>query len=93
MNRSELVQKKAKEWDFTQAHTRKLIDHFVDSLDVILKKHGRLELRNFGVFELKQRVAKQVTLPDNSEKTEIPGQTVPTFTAGKKFNELVNRDD
>ena len=46
-------------------------------------------LVGFGSFEARERKARQGRNPKTGEKMEIPATTVPAFSAGKGFKELV----
>ncbi|MFB6347756.1 MAG: HU family DNA-binding protein [bacterium] len=92
MNRSDLVEKKADEWDVSKSEARVIVDKFFDSIGALLEKHGRIELRGFGVFELQEREPTKGRIPGTGEEVEVPARKVPTFTAGKYLKEAVNAD-
>src|SRR5262249_29849107 len=49
----------------------------------------RIELRNFGVFEVKQRKARKARNPRTGEKVDVPPKHVVTFKPGKEMEERV----
>lgn len=68
---------------------------FEQSLEQILRtlhENGRLELRNFGVWEIKTRRARTALNPRTGEKIQTKEKKVVTFTAGKYVNELINEE-
>jgi hypothetical protein len=48
-------------------------------------------LRNFGVFEVKQRAARKARNPRTGAKVEVPAKFVVTFKPGKEMEEKVQR--
>ncbi|MCL4110412.1 UNVERIFIED_CONTAM: hypothetical protein GTU68_006632 [Idotea baltica] len=54
-----------------------------------LVTHGRIELRNFGVFEVKQRAARKARNPRTGDSVEVPSRFVVTFKPGKEMEERV----
>src|SRR5262245_48780834 len=49
----------------------------------------RIELRNFGVFEVKRREARKARNPRTGEKVDVPPKSVVIFKPGKRMEELV----
>jgi hypothetical protein len=50
----------------------------------------RIELRNFGVFEVKKRAARKARNPRTGEKVFVPEKFVVTFKPGKEMEERVH---
>ena len=62
-----------------------LLDEIVDEL-----AHGnRLEFREFGVFEVRQRASRQAQNPRTLEKVDVPSRRVVKFKVGRKMRERV----
>jgi nucleoid DNA-binding protein len=64
------------------------------SLDIILDTvltDGRIELRNFGVFEVKQRAPRKARNPKTNEEVRVPAKKVISFTAGKNVAKKVQK--
>ncbi len=49
----------------------------------------RIELRNFGVFEVKKRAARKARNPRTGDKVYVPEKYVVTFKPGKEMEERV----
>ena len=47
-------------------------------------------LVGFGTFEPRKRAARNGRNPQTGKEIKIPAKTVPVFSAGKKFKEVVN---
>src|SRR5262249_50743145 len=62
-------------------------DAIVDTLIEV----GRIELRNFGVFEVKMRKARKARNPRTGERVDVEPKKVVTFKPGKEMEEKVRR--
>jgi urease beta subunit len=51
----------------------------------------RIELRNFGVFEVKQRAARKARNPRTGQRVDVPQKFVVTFKPGKQMEERVRQ--
>ena len=89
MKRSDLIERMSEKWDRSERETRLLIDTFFQSIGDILKREGRLELRGFGVFEVKQRDSRPGRIPGTGETVDVPAHAVPDFSPGKSLKNQV----
>lgn len=90
---SELVEKMADEWDLKTSEARELVEVFFDSIVKILNREGRLELRGFGVFEVREREGHKGRIPGEEVEVEVPPRKVPAFKASKKIKEALRELD
>jgi nucleoid DNA-binding protein len=63
-------------------------------LDTVLETiatEGRVELRDFGVFEVKRRAARKARNPRSGETVDVPEKDVVTFSPGKEIQERIER--
>jgi nucleoid DNA-binding protein len=60
-----------------------------DAIVETLVDEGRIELRNFGVFEVKKRAARKARNPRTGDKVYVPQKFVVTFKPGKEMEEKV----
>ncbi len=91
MNKEELVQEVAKKAKATQKDVSEVLSAFVDVVEKSVSKGKKVTLVGFGTFEARKRAARTGRNPQTGKEIKIPAKTVPTFTAGKKFKELVNK--
>jgi len=63
----------------TQTQARKIVQHVLDGIRETLVTEGRIELRNFGIFEVKKRRPRQARNPRTGEKVHVPEKVVVTF--------------
>ena len=69
-----------------EAH--QIVDALIDSVRETILKHERLEIRDFGVFEIKERKARMGRNPKNRKPYPIPSHKVVTFKPGKEIRNL-----
>jgi len=91
MNKEELVQEVAKKAKATQKDVSEVLSAFVDVVEKTVAKGKKVTLVGFGTFEARKRAARTGRNPQTGKEIKIPAKTVPTFSAGKKFKELVNK--
>src|SRR5947207_10210697 len=73
----------------TQLKTKEIVQQTFDAIVDTLLEVGRIELRNFGVFEVKQRKARKARNPRTGERVDVPPKNVVTFKPGKEMEERV----
>jgi len=91
MNKEELVQEVSKKAKVTQKEVAEVLSTFVDVVEKTVSKGKKVTLVGFGTFEARKRSARTGRNPQTGKEIKIPAKTVPTFSAGKKFKELVNK--
>ena len=67
-----------------------VVEEIIKVIKEALVKGERLELRNFGVFQVKSRVARIGRNPKTKVEAKIPSRKVPVFKAGREFKAMVN---
>ncbi len=65
-----------------------IVDRIIDALKKIIVDHQRLEIRDFGVFQVKERKARVGRNPKNRVEYPIPSHRVVTFKPGKEIKNL-----
>lgn len=91
MTKKEIVKAISEECDLTQLKTKEVVQKTFEAIIETLVSEGRIELRNFGVFEVKQRAARKARNPRSGEKVDVPEKFVVTFKPGKEMEEQVLR--
>jgi nucleoid DNA-binding protein len=74
-----------------QALAQEIVQRVFDGITATLVHEGRLELRNFGVFEVKRRGPRPARNPRTGEKVLVPERVVVTFKAGREMQERVRQ--
>ena len=91
VTKRELVIEVAEKLGFTQNEVGRIIQSALDTISQSLAAGKRLEIRNFGVFEVKKRDARIGRNPRTGEEVPIPEKKVATFKPGKLLKELVEK--
>src|SRR5688500_6288700 len=73
----------------TQLRTKEIVQKTFDAIVKTLVEDGRIELRNFGVFEVKKRAARKARNPRTGQRVDVPEKLVVTFKPGKEMEERV----
>ena len=89
MTKKDIVRTIAEQIDLPQLRTKDLVQRTFDALIEALVKEGRIELRNFGVFEIKRREARMARNPRTGEKVPVQAKNVLTFKPGKEMEARV----
>ncbi len=93
MTKKEIVKKISEDIGLTQLKTKDIVQRTLDAIILTLVSEGRIELRNFGVFEVKQRAPRKARNPRTGDKVYVPSKNVVTFKPGKEMEELVRKMD
>ena len=93
MTKKDIVRTIAEQIDLPQLRTRKLVQSTFDALIDVLVREGRIELRNFGVFQIKKREAREARNPRTGEKVTVEAKSVVTFKPGKEMEMRVRQFD
>lgn len=75
----------------TQVQTKELLQLVLDHMRDTIIGVGRLELRNFGVFEVKHCKARMARNPRTGMPVPVPAKKTIKFTPGRAFKARVNR--
>src|SRR5258707_3147323 len=89
VTKKEIVKQISERIGLTQLKTKDIVQQTFDAIVETLLDVGRIELRNFGVFEVKQRKARKARNPRTGEKVDVPAKNVVTFKPGKEMEERV----
>ena len=89
MTKKEIVKAISEELGKTQLETKEIVQKTFDAIIDTLVGSGRIELRNFGVFEVKKRAARKARNPKTDETVMVAEKYVVTFKPGKEMQERV----
>ncbi len=89
MNKEELVQEVAKKTKTSQKMVAEVLSEVITTVQKSVSKGQKVTLVGFGTFERRKRAARVGRNPQTGMELKIPAKTVPAFSAGKKFRELV----
>ncbi|NBV45119.1 MAG: integration host factor subunit beta [Planctomycetia bacterium] len=91
--KKDIVRSIAEQIDLPQLRTKELVQKTFDALIDTLVRDRRIELRNFGVFQIKERKARMARNPRTGAKVPVHAKHVVTFKPGKEMEERVRQLD
>jgi len=77
--------------NLTQLATKEIVQWTFEAIIETLVQEGRIELRNFGVFEVKQRKPRKARNPRTGARVDVEAKNVVTFQPGKEMEEQVKQ--
>jgi nucleoid DNA-binding protein len=89
VTKKEIVKQISERAHLTQLKTKEIVQWTFDAIVDTLIQEGRIELRNFGVFEVKRRKARKARNPRTGAKVDVEPKNVVTFQPGKEMEERV----
>ncbi|MEI6527030.1 MAG: HU family DNA-binding protein [Planctomycetota bacterium] len=90
MTKKEIVKTISDETGLNQQQIKQVVQKTFDSIVQTLVEEGRIELRNFGVFQVRPRAARKARNPRTGRQVEVPEKFVVSFKPGKIMEERVN---
>jgi nucleoid DNA-binding protein len=91
VTKKEIVKQISEKSGLTQLKTKEVVQETFKAIINTLLEDGRIELRNFGVFEVKQRKARKARNPRTNQHVDVPPKNVVTFKPGKEMEEKVRQ--
>jgi integration host factor subunit beta len=91
MNKSELVEALANENGLTYKKAEEIVNLIFDSMAETLSSGGRIEIRGFGSFVVKDYKSYMGRNPKTGEIIKVRPKRLPFFKVGKELRERVNR--
>jgi integration host factor subunit beta len=91
VTKKEIVKQISERIGLTQLKTKDIVQQTFDAIVDTLIEVGRIELRNFGVFEVKMRKARKARNPRTGERVDVEPKKVVTFKPGKEMEDRVRK--
>ena len=89
MNKEELVKEIAKKTKLSQKVSSDVLSATLEVIQKTVAKGKKVTLVGFGTWEARKRAARTGRNPQTGKELKIAAKTVPAFSAGKTFKELV----
>jgi integration host factor subunit beta len=89
ITKKELVNRIADRTGQTKVVVKDILQRFLDEILRELSAGNRLEFREFGVFEVRERAARVAQNPRTLEKVQVPKKRVVKFKVGRLMRERV----
>ena len=90
MNKSELVREISVKVKLSMEQADKAVSSFFDSMLDALKVGGRVELRGFGSFSVREYDGYMGRNPRSGETVSVAPKRLPFFKPGKEFKNAIN---
>jgi integration host factor subunit beta len=92
VTKRELCERIAKQTQQTQVLTKQIVQLFLDQIIEELSKGRRLELRNFGVFDVRYQPPRKAHNPRKTDEVvQEQAKVVVSFKAGKEMGDEVQK--
>ena len=89
ITKKELVNRISDSTKQTKVVVKDIIQLFLNEIIAELSAGNRLEFREFGVFEVKNRAARRAQNPRTLEKVAVPAKRVVKFKVGREMREKI----
>ncbi len=80
----------SQETGIKQVVVKEIVQRTFDSILEVLKEGKRIELRNFGVFQVKRRKPRIGRNPKTGEAVSVPERRVVTFKPGLEMKKYIH---
>ncbi len=91
VTKKELVDRIADATGVTRVSVKRVIQAYLDNITVELGKGNRLEFRDFGVFEVKQRAPRMAQNPKTMERVHVPAKRTVKFKPGHTMKQALSQ--
>jgi integration host factor subunit beta len=93
MTKSELVRRMAELHPHLQlSDVERVVETLFTAIGDALARGGRIEIRGFGAFSLKDREARTGRNPRTGAAVEVPRKVIPFFKTGKHLRASLNEE-
>jgi DNA-binding protein HU-beta len=90
MNKSDLVEKMAKDCDISKAVAEKALNSVMDAISEAMSAGDKVTLIGFGTFSVAERAAREGRNPQSGKAIKIAVKKVVKFKVGSKLADAVN---
>jgi integration host factor subunit beta len=91
MTKSELINRLGSKYVHLHQHDlEKVVNTVFEEVISSLADGGRVELRGFGAFSVRQRQARKGRNPRTGAAVSVPAKRVPYFKCGKELKQRIN---
>ena len=91
MNKSELIEKLAERSGLNVIQAEEIVNLIYNKMRDTLVSGGRIEIRGFGSFVVKEYEAYQGRNPKTGEKISVPPKKLPFFKVGKELKDRIDK--
>jgi len=88
--KKDLIDRIADGTKYKRNDVRSIVQAFLDSVITELGEGNRLEFRDFGVFEIRDRAPRMAQNPRTLERVPVPARRTVKFKVGRLMKEAVD---
>lgn len=92
ITKKDLIDRIASSAGCKRVDVKKVVQNFLDQMISELGKGNRLEFRDFGVFEIKERAPRVAQNPKTLQRVEVPAKRTVKFKVGRLLKEQLDDD-
>ena len=90
MNKSELITALSEKSNISPELAREVVETMIDLMKQQLMDGGRVEIRGFGSFEIREYGAYRGRNPHTGESVDVKPKRTPFFKCGKDLLDMLN---
>lgn len=89
VTKKELIDRIADATGEKRVTVKKVVQSYLDNIIIELGRGNRLEFRDFGVFEIKQRAERMAQNPKTLERVHVPAKRTVKFKVGRMMKQAL----
>lgn len=93
VTKKDLIEQVARDTGLKRVIVKRLVQSLLDNMIYELGRGNRLEFRDFGVLETKERASRTAQNPRTLERVEVPAKKVVRFKVGRLMQRAVEDFD
>ena len=90
ITKKELIERLADRSGMKRQDVRRVVQGFLDEIINELGKGNRLEFRDFGVFDVRERAERVAQNPKTLERVQVPAKRTARFRVGRLMKACVD---
>jgi integration host factor subunit beta len=90
VTKKELIERIAEQSGLKRQDVRRVVQGFLDEIINELGKGNRLEFRDFGVFDVRERAERVAQNPKTLERVTVPAKRTARFRVGRLMKHCVD---
>jgi integration host factor subunit beta len=90
MTKADLIEVLCETIEMLRKDSEIVVDTIFDGIVRSLRTEGKVEIRGFGSFRLRQRRSRIGRNPKTGARVEVPAKKIPYFKPGRELREGVN---
>lgn len=93
ITKKDLIDRVAEQTGLKRVDVKQAVQAFLDQVIHELAEGNRLEFRDFGVFEIKERAARTAQNPKTLQRVHVPPKRTVKFKVGRLMRNGIDHSD